>query len=117
MTQSTSNKIPRNQEAKAPDKNKTQAPTLGTLLATALGIAYGAWAVIVWGSGFSEEHLPSSPQTKAQSCQVEWGNKAPCRRWRQNRALAQVLRQEPQGNSQSPKSRATNPNRNTHNQH
>lgn len=28
-------------------KNKTpqtQAPTLGTLLATALGIAYGAWA-------------------------------------------------------------------------
>lgn len=76
-------------------KNKTQAqaPTLGTLLATALGIAYGAWAVIVWGSGFSEEHLPSSPQAKAQSCQVEWGNKAPCRRWRQNRALAQVLRQ------------------------
>lgn len=58
-------------------KNKTpqaQAPTLGTLLATALGIAYGAWAVIVWGSGFSEEHLPSSPQAKAQSCQVEWGN-------------------------------------------
>lgn len=77
MTQNTSNKI----------------PTLGTLLATALGIAYGAWAVIVWGSGFSEEHLPSSPQAKAQSCQVEWGNKAPCRRWRQNQALAQVLSQ------------------------
>lgn len=61
MTQNTSNKI----------------PTLGTLLATALGIAYGAWAVVVWGSGFSEEHLPSSPQTKVQSCQAEWGNKAP----------------------------------------
>lgn len=77
-------------------KNKTpqaQAPTLGTLLATALGIAYGAWAVIVWGSGFSEEHLPTNPQAKAQSCQVEWGNKAPCRRWRQNQALAQVLSQ------------------------
>lgn len=77
MTQNTSNKI----------------PTLGTLLATALGIAYGAWAVIVWGSGFNEEHLPSSPQAKAQSCQAEWGNKAPCRRWRQNQALAQVLSQ------------------------
>lgn len=77
-------------------KNKTpqtQAPTLGTLLATALGIAYGAWAVIVWGSGFSEEHLGTSPQAKAQSCQAEWGNKAPCRRWRQNQALAQVLGQ------------------------
>lgn len=77
-------------------KNKTpqaQVPTLGTLLATALGIAYGAWAVIIWGSGFSEEHLPSSPQAKAQSCQAEWGNKAPCRRWRQNQALAQVLSQ------------------------
>lgn len=81
------------------DKNKTpqaQVSTLGTLLATALGIAYGAWAVIVWGSGFSEEHLPSSPQAKAQSCQVEWGNKAPCRRWRQNRAMAQILSQKPQ---------------------
>ena len=89
MTQNTSNKI----------------PTLGTLLATALGIAYGAWAVIVWGSGFSEEHLPSSPQAKAQSCQVEWGNKAPCRRWHQNRAMAQVLRQQPQAGVQSPKPR------------
>lgn len=77
MTQNTSNKI----------------PTLGTLLATALGIAYGAWAVIVWGSGFSEEHLGATPQAKAQSCQMEWGNKAPCRRWRQNQALAQVLSQ------------------------
>lgn len=91
MTQSTSNKI----------------PTLGTLLATALGIAYGAWAVIVWGSGFSEEHLPSSPQAKAQSCQVEWGNKAPCRRWRQNQALSKWIgnrpkapRQESQAKSQ-----------------
>ena len=107
MTQSTSNKIPRNQEAKAQAKNKTKAPTLGTLLATALGIAYGAWAVIVWGSGFSEEHLPSSPQAKAQSCQVEWGNKAPCRRWRQNRALFKWIvnrpkapRQESQAKSQ-----------------
>lgn len=81
-------------------KNKTQAPTLGTLLATALGIAYGAWAVIVWGSGFSEEHLPSSPQAKAQSCQVEWGNKAPCRRWRQNQALAQVLSQSQEAKAQ-----------------
>lgn len=84
-------------------KNKTpqaQAPTLGTLLATALGIAYGAWAVIVWGSGFSEEHLPSSPQAKAQSCQVEWGNKAPCRRWRQNQALSQVLSQRPESRAQ-----------------
>lgn len=77
MTQNTSNKI----------------PTLGTLLATALGIAYGAWAVIIWGSGFSEEHLGTTPQAKAQSCQTEWGNKAPCRRWRQNQALAQVLSQ------------------------
>lgn len=84
MTQGNSNKI------QAP---QAQAPTLGTLLATALGIAYGAWAVIVWGSGFSEEHLPSSPQARAQSCQVEWGNKAPCRRWRQNQALSQVLSQ------------------------
>ena len=86
-----------------PVKNKTQAqapqaqvPTLGTLLATALGIAYGAWAVIVWGSGFSEEHLPSNPQAKAQSCQVEWGNKAPCRRWRQNRALFKWIVNRPQ---------------------
>lgn len=85
MTQGTSN-----------SKTPAQAPTLGTLLATALGIAYGAWAVIVWGSGFNEEHLPSSPQAKAQSCQVEWGNKAPCRRWRQNRAMAQILSQKPQ---------------------
>lgn len=95
MTQSTSNKIPRSQEAKAPDKTPAQAPTLGTLLATALGIAYGAWAVIVWGSGFSEEHLPSSPQAKAQSCQVEWGNKAPCRRWRQNHQIAKLLVNSP----------------------
>ena len=96
MTQSK-NKTPRNQEAKAQAKNKTptQAPTLGTLLATALGIAYGAWAVIVWGSGFSEEHLPSSPQAKAQSCQVEWGNKAPCRRWRQNQQIAKLLVNSP----------------------
>lgn len=88
MTQDTSNKV----------------PTLGTLLATALGIAYGAWAVVVWGSGFSEEHLPSNPQAKAQSCQVEWGNKAPCRRWRQNRAMAQILSQKPQAEvkAQSP---------------
>ena len=88
MTQNTSNKV----------------PTLGTLLATALGIAYGAWAVVVWGSGFSEEHLPSSPQAKAQSCQVEWGNKAPCRRWRQNQAMAQILSQKPQAEvkAQSP---------------
>lgn len=99
-------------------KNKTpaQVPTLGTLLATALGIAYGAWAVIVWGSGFSEEHLPPSPQAKAQSCQVEWGNKAPCRRWRQNRAMAQWLVNSP---SQSQESRALdpepNPNKNIHN--
>lgn len=84
-------------------KNKTpqaQAPqaqviTPGTLLATALGVAYGAWAVIVWGSGFSEEHLPSSPQAKAQSCQMEWGNKAPCRRWQQNRQMAKVLLARP----------------------
>lgn len=94
MTQGK-NKTHRSQEAKAPVKNKTQAPTLGTLLATALGIAYGAWAVIVWGSGFSEEHLPSSPQAKAQSCQVEWGNKAPCRRWRQNRQIAKLLVNSP----------------------
>ena len=84
------------------NKSPTQAPTLGTLLAVALGIAYGAWAVIVWGSGFSEEHLPRNPQARAQSCQAEWGNKAPCRRWRQNQALAQVLSQsqesKPQGN-------------------
>lgn len=84
MTQNTSNKI----------------PTLGTLLATALGIAYGAWAVIVWGSGFNEEHLPTSPKAKAQSCQAEWGNKAPCRRWRQNQALAQVLRQSQEAKAQ-----------------
>lgn len=102
MTQNTSNKIPRNQEAKAPVKNKAQAPTLGTLLATALGIAYGAWAVIVWGSGFSEEHLPSSPQAKAQSCQVEWGNKAPCRRWRQNRALSKWIVNRPQAEVPNP---------------
>lgn len=38
MTQDK-NKTPRSQEAKAPDKTPTQAPTLGTLLATALGIA------------------------------------------------------------------------------
>lgn len=82
------------------NETQTQAPTLGTLLATALGIAYGAWAVVVWGSGFSEEHLPASPQAKAQSCQVEWGNKAPCRRWRQNQALSKVLRQRPQVKSQ-----------------
>lgn len=94
------------------DKNKiqaqapqAQAPTLGTLLATALGIAYGAWAVIVWGSGFSEEHLPSSPQAKAQSCQVEWGNKAPCRRWRQNRAMAQILSQSQEAKAQGTESR------------
>lgn len=92
MTQNTSNKIPRSQEAKTP----AQAPTLGTLLATALGIAYGAWAVVVWGSGFSEEHLPSSLQAKAQSCQVEWGNKAPCRRWRQNRQIAKLIGNSPQ---------------------
>lgn len=87
-----------------PDKNKTQAqaPTLGTLLATALGIAYGAWAVIVWGSGFSEEHLGSSPQAKAQSCQVEWGNKAPCRRWRQNRALSKWIVNRPQAEVPNP---------------
>lgn len=87
-----------------PVKNKTptQAPTLGTLLATALGIAYGAWAVIVWGSGFSEEHLPSSPQAKAQSCQVEWGNKAPCRRWRQNQALSKWIVNRPQAEVLSP---------------
>lgn len=87
-----------------PVKNKTQAqaPTLGTLLATALGIAYGAWAVIVWGSGFSEEHLPSSPQAKAQSCQVEWGNKAPCRRWRQNQALAKLIGNSPQAEVPNP---------------
>ena len=93
MTQDK-NKTP----AQAPLKNKTpaQAPTLGTLLATALGIAYGAWAVIVWGSGFSEEHLPRSPQAKAQSCQVEWGNKAPCRRWRQNRQMARWLVNRPE---------------------
>lgn len=93
------NKTPQSQEAKAPVKNKTpqsQAPTLGTLLATALGIAYGAWAVIIWGSGFSEEHLPTSPQAKAQSCQVEWGNKAPCRRWRQNHQIAKLLVNSPQ---------------------
>lgn len=97
MTQGK-NKTP---QAQAP---QTQVPTLGTLFATALGIAYGAWAVIVWGSGFSEEHLPSSPQVKAQSCQVEWGNKAPCRRWRQNRAMAQILSQKPQAEvkAQSP---------------
>lgn len=93
MTQNTSNKI----------------PTLGTLLATALGIAYGAWAVIVWGSGFSEEHLPRNQEAKAQSCQVEWGNKAPCRRWRQNQALAQVLRQQPQPRVKSQKSRVKTP--------
>lgn len=93
-----------------PAKNKVQAPTLGTLLATALGIAYGAWAVIVWGSGFSEEHLPTSPQAKAQSCQVEWGNKAPCRRWRQNQVLAQVLSQ-----SQEAKVQGNQLNRNIHN--
>lgn len=90
-------------------KNKTpqgQAPTLGTLLATALGIAYGAWAVVIWGSGFSEEHLPSSPQAKAQNCQTEWGNKAPCRRWRQNRAIAQVLSQSQEPRLQSQESRA-----------
>ncbi len=85
MTQSTSNKF----------------PTLGTLLATALGIAYGAWAVIVWGSGFSEEHLPTSPQAKAQSCQVEWGNKAPCRRWRQNQALAKLIGNSPAKSQES----------------
>lgn len=91
------------------DKNKTpqtqapqaQAPTLGTLLATALGIAYGAWAVIVWGSGFSEEHLPSSQEAKAQSCQVEWGNKAPCRRWRQNRQIAKLLVNSPSQRQES----------------
>ena len=76
-------------------KVKTQAPTLGTLLATALGIAYGAWAVVVWGSGFSEEHLGTSPQAKAQSCQAEWGNKAPCRRWRQNSQMAKWLVNKP----------------------
>lgn len=95
MTQNTSNKIPRSQEVKAPVKTPAQAPTLGTLLATALGIAYGAWAVIVWGSGFSEEHLGTSPQAKAQSCQVEWGNKAPCRRWRQNHQIAKLLVNSP----------------------
>lgn len=86
------------------DKNKTptQAPTLGTLLATALGIAYGAWAVIIWGSGFNEEHLPTSPKAKAQSCQAEWGNKAPCRRWRQNQALSKWIVNSP---SQRQKSR------------
>lgn len=86
-----------------PGKNKTpqaqapqaQAPTLGTLLATALGIAYGAWAVIVWGSGFSEEHLPRSQEAKAQSCQIEWGNKAPCRRWHQNHQIARLLVNSP----------------------
>lgn len=54
-------------------KNETQAqaPTLGTLLATALGIAYGAWAVIVWGSGFSEEHLP--PESRGQSPKLPGG--------------------------------------------
>lgn len=86
-------------------KNKTQAqaqaPTPGTLLAVALGIAYGAWAVIVWGSGFSEEHLPSSPQAKAQSCQAEWGNKAPCRRWRQNRQIAKLLVNSPTKSQES----------------
>lgn len=86
MTQNTSNKI----------------PTLGTLLATALGIAYGAWAVVVWGSGFNEEHLPSNPQAKAQSCQVEWGNKAPCRRWRQNHQIAKLLVNSPSQESRVP---------------
>lgn len=89
-------------------KNKSpqaQAPTLGTLLATALGIAYGAWAVIVWGSGFSEKHLPRNPQAKAQSCQAEWGNKAPCRRWRQNQALAQVLSQSQESRAKSQESK------------
>ena len=76
-------------------QNNSKIPTLGTLLTTALGIAYGAWAVIVWGSGFSEEHLPSSPQAKAQSCQAEWGNKAPCRRWRQNNQIAKLLVNKP----------------------
>lgn len=103
MTQNTSNKI----------------PTLGTLLATALGIAYGAWAVIVWGSGFNEEHLPSSPQAKAQSCQVEWGNKAPCRRWRQNHQIAKLLvnspSQESRVQSQDSRLQGNHPNRNTHN--
>lgn len=100
------------------EKNKTQAqapqaqaPTLGTLLATALGIAYGAWAVIVWGSGFSEEHLPPSQEAKAQSCQVEWGNKAPCRRWRQNQALARVLSQSPRGQSQESKAQGNQPSK------
>lgn len=88
------------------NKSPTQAPTLDTLLVTALGIAYGAWAVIVWGSGFSEEHLPSSPQAKAQSCQVEWGNKAPCRRWHQNRQIAQLLVNSP---SQRQESRVKTP--------
>ena len=90
MTQNTSNKT----------------PTPGTLLATALGIAYGAWAVIVWGSGFNEEHLPSSPQAKAQSCQVEWGNKAPCRRWRQNRQIAKLLVNSPSQESRVPSQEA-----------
>lgn len=85
MTQNTSNKI----------------PTLGTLLATALGIAYGAWAVVVWGSGFSEEHLPRSQEAKAQSCQVEWGNKAPCRRWRQNHQIAKWLANIPSQRQES----------------
>ncbi len=43
MTQNISNKI----------------PTLGTLLATALGIAYGAWAVIA-------RLLVNSPKTEAR---------------------------------------------------
>lgn len=102
-------------------KNETQAqaPTLGTLLATALGIAYGAWAVIVWGSGFSEEHLPWNQEAKAQSCQVEWGNKAPCRRWRQNHQIAKWLVNSPkaEANVQSPGQPTHQPNRNTHNQH
>lgn len=81
MTQGK-NKTPQTQAPQAP---QAQVPTLGTLLATALGIAYGAWAV-------------------AQSCQAEWGNKAPCRRWRQNRAMAQILSQKPQAEvkAQSP---------------
>ena len=101
MTQNTSNKIPRSQEVKVPVKTPTQAPTLGTLLATALGIAYGAWAVIVWGSGFSEEHLPRNQEAKAQSCQVEWGNNAPCRRWRQNHQIAKLLVNSPAKSQES----------------
>lgn len=91
MTQDNSNKT------QAP---QTQAPTLGTLLATALGIAYGAWAVMSLGEReFSEEHLPSNPQAKAQSCQVEWGQQSSLPKMAPEPPNSQVASQQSQDTS------------------